>query len=561
MDRFAADSGNLLEWPLTSWYFHIGSGGMAKVNTARFLELCQRCGLVEETLLAAAVREVTAGSNGKLPDTPEELADRLVDANLLTRWQADNLLQGKHKGFFLGKYKLLRHLGRGGMSNVYLAEHVMMRRLVAVKVLPEKKVEDSSYLERFKLEARAAAALDHPNIVRAYDIDQDGKNYYLVMEYVEGRDLHSMVQEDGPLDYDQAADYIAQVASGIQHAHDAGLIHRDIKPANCLVDRKNTVKILDLGLAKFSQDDLPSLTIAHDENVLGTADYLAPEQALNSHNVDRRVDIYSLGCTLYYLLTGHPPFPEGTLPQRLMMHQTKTPASIFKDRPDAPKDLVDLCTRMMAKSPDARVQTAADVGQRLANWLAARGKSVSGGASSSGSGVLTIAAAEMQEMKASHSGGRPVTGDDVPPRGQRDLPYDDADTLTLADEETGKTTLSVGPSRSGESSAIQLAPVIPSEEERPPAKSSPAASSKKTPAVAAPAVDDDHEAAVLSPNASTELNLSEELLPPGLDVTWPSTSVLADRSRRSKNRVSPWLWVGLAGGGIVLLLVIILAVI
>ena len=342
---------------------------MAKLQVDKFLENVQRSKLVETDQLRLAVTEVRSQSTAEQLQDTDHLADGLIKKGVLTRWQCDKLLDGKHKGFFLGKYKLLSHLGTGGMSSVYLAEHVLMQRLVAIKVLPQGRVEDSSYLARFHLEAQAAAALDHRNIVRAYDIDNEDKTHYLVMEYVEGHDLQNIVKEGGPLDYYLAANYTAQAAAGLDHAHEAGLIHRDIKPANLLVDSKGTVKVLDLGLAKFSNSDKASLTIAHDENVLGTADYLAPEQALNSHTVDRRADIYGLGCTLYFMLTGHPPFPEGTLPQRLMMHQTKVPASIFNDRPDAPGELVEICERMMAKTPEARYQSAGEVAQALNGWL------------------------------------------------------------------------------------------------------------------------------------------------------------------------------------------------
>ena len=239
-------------------------------------------------------------------------------------------------------------------------------------------MNDSSYLERFRLEARAVAKLDDPNIVRAYDIDNEGKIHYIVMEYVDGQDLHQIVVANGPLDYDTAADYIAQVANGLQHAHEMGLVHRDIKPANCLVDRHSTVKLLDMGLAKLTEDDQASLTMANEENVLGTADYLAPEQALNSHEADSRSDIYSLGCTLYFLLTGSPPFPEGSISERLLKHQTARPESIFKVRPDAPPSLVEFCESMMSKKPIDRPQTAGDVAAMLKEWLADRGKSLGG---------------------------------------------------------------------------------------------------------------------------------------------------------------------------------------
>jgi serine/threonine protein kinase len=346
---------------------------MPKLKVDNFLELVRRSRLVDEERLSQAVADLTGKNGGESFDDSEVLAEKLIEAGILTRWQCDKLLEGRHKGFFLGKYKLLRHLGTGGMSSVYLAEHTLMQRRVAIKVLPQSRIDDSSYLPRFYREAQAAASLDHRNIVRAYDVDNDGKIHYLVMEYVEGRDLQCTVKEDGPLPYELAANYIYQAAEGLQHAHDAGLIHRDIKPGNLLVDLKGTVKVLDLGLARFTDDAQASLTIAHDENVLGTADYLAPEQALNSHSADLRADIYSLGCTLYFLLTGHPPFHEGTLAQRLMKHHTEEPPSILKERPDAPLGLLEICSKMMAKKATQRYQSAQEVCNALASWMEKRG--------------------------------------------------------------------------------------------------------------------------------------------------------------------------------------------
>jgi serine/threonine-protein kinase len=345
---------------------------MAKIRIDKFLELLKRSGLVGKDQLNRALAEIKA--EGQPLDDAEQLANHLVDRGLITRWQAGKLLEGKSKGFFLGRYKLLGHIGTGGMSSVYLAEHTLMQRLVAIKVLPQKRVNeaDSSYLPRFYREARAAAALHHPNIVIAHDVDNEDDTHYLVMEYVEGRDLQLTVKEDGPLPYETAANYIAQAALGLHHAHENGLIHRDVKPANLLVDKRGVVKILDLGLAQFTEESLQgqaSLTVAHEENVLGTADYLAPEQAINSHCVDRRVDIYSLGCTLYYCLTGHPPFPEGTLAQRIMKHHTQDAPSIRNERPDAPQALLDICTKMMTKNADFRYQTAAEVADALTEWL------------------------------------------------------------------------------------------------------------------------------------------------------------------------------------------------
>ena len=360
---------------------------MAKPEPAIFLDFLRRSCLVERDQLERLLTQWKQQAPDKLADT-DLLCDALIETGLVTRWQCERLRDGRYKGFFLKKYKLLDHVGTGGMSTVYLAEHVLMRRQVAIKVLPKPRVKDTSYLSRFYREAQMAASLDHPNIVRAYDVDNDGETHFLVMEYVEGQDLQALVKKSGTLDYHVAADYIRQAACGLAHAHAAGLIHRDIKPANLLVDQHQVVKVLDLGLARFSEDNHASLTLKYDENVLGTADYLAPEQARDSHSVDARADVYGLGCSLYYLLTGHPPFTEGTLAQRLMQHQTSPPPSVLKDRPDAPKDLLAICAKMMAKKSDDRQQTAAEVADDLTAWLHAHGfptgSSTGGGSGSSG---------------------------------------------------------------------------------------------------------------------------------------------------------------------------------
>ncbi len=379
---------------------------MAKRSAEEFLDLLRRSGLVEKGQLQDALHE-QADVGGSATGDVDALVDRLIDCGLITRWQADKLLEGRHKGFFLGKYKLLGHLGTGGMSNVYLAEHVLMHRRVAIKVLPKQRVDDTSYLGRFYREAEAAAALDHHNIVRAYDVDNEGGTHYLVMEYVEGRDLQRIVKEEGPMDYAAAVDYIRQAAEGLAHAHEAGLIHRDVKPANLLVDRKNVVKVLDLGLARFADEHKGSLTEEHDENVLGTADYLAPEQALDSHGVDARSDIYGLGCSLYYLLTGHPPFPGGTLAQRLMRHQKQPPPKIEIDRPDVPNDLAAICMKMMAKKPEQRFRSAVEVAGVMRQWLMNHGQNVE---SSAGSGLLYARSVDASAAEGSAASARGSSG-------------------------------------------------------------------------------------------------------------------------------------------------------
>lgn len=343
-----------------------------KVALGSYVKAIEASGLIPRDELASVLKELSE-HNGENALDAEALGALLIEKGMLTTWQNNKLKQGKHKGFFLAKYKLLSHLGSGGMSTVYLAEHTLMRRRVAIKILPTARVNDSSYLERFFLEARAIASLDHPNIVQAYSVDNQGDIYYIVMEHVEGQDLEKMVLIDGPLDYDKAADYIRQAALGLDHAHGRDMIHRDIKPSNLLLDQQGLVKILDMGLARLTGRDERSLTIEHNEKVLGTTDYLAPEQAIDSHNVDLRADIYGLGCTLYFLLMGNPPFPDGTLAQRLMKHQTQEPQDIRKKRPDCPEELIAICKQMMAKKPKDRYQTAGDVAEALEDWLVEAG--------------------------------------------------------------------------------------------------------------------------------------------------------------------------------------------
>ncbi len=309
-------------------------------------------------LLLESVAELQKQHNEAV--TLEQISQHLIQAKLITVWHDEKLRAGRYRGFFLGKYKLLKLIGSGGMCNVYLAEHKILRQQRAIKVLPRGRVADKSYLDRFYREGRAAAALNHPNIVRVYDIDHEGDSHYLVMEYVEGWNLFDYVKEHGPLSYRDAAEYTLQSAIGLQHAHESKLVHRDVKPANLLVTEANLLKISDLGLALFREDDY-SLTMAYNERVLGTADYLAPEQAVNSHTVDHRADIYGLGCSLYYLLTGQPPFPTGTLAQRIAMHQSSQPQPLEDYRPDCPESLRRIGERMMRKSPDDRFQNCRDL--------------------------------------------------------------------------------------------------------------------------------------------------------------------------------------------------------
>jgi serine/threonine protein kinase len=245
-----------------------------------------------------------------------------------------------------------------------------MRRRVAIKVLPPAKAEHPSALGRFYREARAAGTLEHRNIVRTHDIDQDGDLHFIVMEFVDGTNLLDVVKRFGPLPVGRATDYARQVAVGLDYAFRNGIIHRDVKPGNIMIDRHGTARILDMGLARFFQDQTDLLTVKYDDKVvLGTADYIAPEQILNSHKADVRADVYALGATLYFLLAGHPAFPSGSVSQKLIWHRTKDPAPIRSVRPEVPEGLEDVIAKMMAKEPDRRYQNPAEVVAALEQWV------------------------------------------------------------------------------------------------------------------------------------------------------------------------------------------------
>ncbi len=306
-------------------------------------------------------------------------ATRLVQDGLLTPFQAKVLLKGRTQGFFLTtKYKILDHLGTGGMGRVYLCEHLILQRLVAVKLLRMGTPDSTSGppsqggVERFYREARAVATLDHKNIARVFDVDQTRGAPFMVMEYVDGVDLHKYVTAHGALEVNRAANYIRQAADGLQHAHSAGLVHRDIKPSNLILDRLGTVRVLDLGLARFRADTHRNhgVTERFDANViLGTADFMAPEQAVDSSRVDIRADIYSLGCTLYFLLTGKLVFETEVFAQKMMSHQLQQPIPIRKHSPRVPEALVAIVARMMEKKPQDRFQSPAEVVSALEEFV------------------------------------------------------------------------------------------------------------------------------------------------------------------------------------------------
>jgi predicted Ser/Thr protein kinase len=290
------------------------------------------------------------------------------------------------------RYRVLQVLGAGGMGVVYQAEHLLMERPVALKVISHSLIDDPAAVERFRREVKAAARLSHPNIVTAYDADQAGDLHFLVMEYVEGVSLDRILAQKGRLSVVEACSLVRQAALGLQHALERGMAHRDIKPQNLMVVAGSppAVKILDFGLARFARETAPPSSIAPGAppkapeagdltqlgDVMGTPDYIAPEQIRDARLADIRADIYSLGCTLYHLLRGQVPFPGMSGLDKLMAHHEKEPRPLSEFRQDLPAGLVQVIQRMMAKNPDQRYQTPAAVAEALAVYTTAEGARV-----------------------------------------------------------------------------------------------------------------------------------------------------------------------------------------
>jgi serine/threonine-protein kinase len=326
--------------------------------------------LTQSGLMSAA--EVSTFQDGlppdKRPKDVQQLAQALVQRGKLTKFQAQTVYQGKTAGLVFGQYVVLDKLGEGGMGVVLMGRHRRMKRLVAIKVLSPAAMKQAGATERFHREVEAAAKLSHPNIVRAYDADEHQGMHYLVMEYVEGEDLATVVKEHGPLPVGQAVECILQAARGLHYAHDKGIVHRDIKPANLLLDKEGTVKILDMGLARITGADAElggAERLTTTGQAMGTCDYMAPEQSLDTHQADARADIYSLGCTLYRLLTGNPPYRADSFAKLFLMHLESPIPSLCQARPEVPEALDAICRRMLAKKPEDRYQSMADVAAEL----------------------------------------------------------------------------------------------------------------------------------------------------------------------------------------------------
>jgi serine/threonine protein kinase len=337
---------------------------MATDQTITLLDRLRRCELLD----AARLDELSALPEAQDPD-PRALGRVLFQRGWLTRFQISQVAKGRGKELCVGPYLLLDRLGAGGMGQVFRAKHQHMQRIVALKLILKERLNNAEAVKRFYQEVQAAAQLQHPNIVVAYDAGPAGNTHYFAMEYVEGSDLSRLVRESGPLPVGQACDYVRQVARGLEHARERGLVHRDIKPANLLVgdDGSGTqiVKILDMGLARIQMPGGDDKGLTRTGQVMGTPDYLAPEQARDARSADTRSDIYSLGCTLYFLLAGRAPFTGETLAQVLLKHQMEEPGPPDGGWGNIPVSVRTVLRTAMAKRPEERYQTPSQMADAL----------------------------------------------------------------------------------------------------------------------------------------------------------------------------------------------------
>lgn len=303
------------------------------------------------------------------PVDGEGLARELVRQKRLTKFQAEQIYAGKGASLTFGNYVILDKLGQGGMGVVLKAEHQRMRRVVALKVLSPNAVKTPDAVRRFEREVQAAAKLEHPNIVTAYDADKANTMTFLVMQFVDGDDLAAIVKKRGPFPLDRAVDCVLQAARGLEFSHKRGVIHRDIKPHNLLLGKDGVVKILDMGLARIEDPmgQSPEASLTETGTVMGTIDYMSPEQALDTKTANARSDIYSLGCTLYYLLTGAAPYPADTLMQRLLAHREAP----IPQLPNVSSAVQAIFRRMVAKKMEERYSSMTEVIADLQRCLTA----------------------------------------------------------------------------------------------------------------------------------------------------------------------------------------------
>ncbi len=329
------------------------------------LPVIRSSGVVNERQLAEIKTKVLQGD---YPLDSAALAERLVRDNILTPFQAKRLLSNRPGGLIVGRYIVLDRIGSGSMGRVYRAHHVMMDRVVALKIIAPEIAQNERVVARFQREMKLVGRLDHPNVVRAFDADQINRILYIVMEYVNGMSLGERLKKKGPIPPAEMVDFAAQAALGLAHAHEQGIVHRDIKPSNILLSDDRRVKILDLGLGVLMQADSAATFATADGIAVGTVDYMSPEQACG-REVDGRSDLYGLGCSMYHLMSGKLPFPGSSPIERLGKRIGGRHTPITEYLPDVPASFVRVLDKMLAHKPHERYATAAEAAEALQSLI------------------------------------------------------------------------------------------------------------------------------------------------------------------------------------------------
>jgi eukaryotic-like serine/threonine-protein kinase len=343
------------------------------------LPVIRSSGVLSEKQLADIKSKILQGD---YPMESFDLAERLVRDNILTTYQAKRFLANRANGLIVGRYIILDRIGSGSMGRVYKAHHVMMDRVVALKIISPEIASNERVVARFQREMKLVGRLDHPNVVRAFDADQIQKVLYIVMEYVPGYSLGERLKK-GPIPPLEMIDYAAQAAQGLAHAHDQGIVHRDIKPSNMLLNREGRIKILDLGLGVLMEADNSATFATADGIAVGTVDYMSPEQACG-RDVDGRSDLYGLGCAMYHLMTGKLPFPGPSPIERLGKRISGRHVPITEHLPEIPSSFVRILDKMLAHKPHERFASAAELADALQNLIRPRAKSIGSAASTAG---------------------------------------------------------------------------------------------------------------------------------------------------------------------------------
>jgi serine/threonine protein kinase len=331
---------------------------------ADFLKAVLRSGVLDRRRLDAALAAAPPGQR----ESSTALAEFLVRTGRLSRYQARKLLKGVFVGLVLGPYQVLAPIGKGGMGIVYLARDERDGRLAALKVLSPRKAE-GRMLARFRREMQISRKVNHPNVALTFESGEYNGAHFIAMEYIPGKNLFRLVTGEGRLRTARAARLFAEIASGLHHAHEVGLVHRDLKPSNLMITPHDHAKVLDLGLALIQGEEIrdPAIVGGHGY-IVGSMDYIAPEQTTDATKVDRRTDVYGLGCCLYFAVSGKPPFPGGSNVDKMHCHRTQEPVPLGHLNPSLPADFVQIVRRMMQKDPARRYETAKAVEDDLRAW-------------------------------------------------------------------------------------------------------------------------------------------------------------------------------------------------